>query len=557
MATLADIRAQYPQYQDMSDDALADALHSKFYSDVPREQFNQKLGLKAPEQPVAEGDYPALAARIGQAGAAIPQGQMGPITADQTDAQRLAEAKHQGQIYGQSRPAGETGYRSFQNSLLLGGPQLLEAALPSYLGGQDSLPTSEAHEFIKSADNARASVNPKSALGGSIAGAVPQVLIPGTGAPTVAARIARAGLLGGGLGLTEGAISSRGDSGETAEGAAKGLALGLGGGAAAEGIASAAGKVAGAFNKRPVAPTADDLTRLSSEAYKRAEDAGVMFSPQATSKLRDDIQSAFADRAFHPALQPNAGVVFNELDRVAGQPATLSGLDTTRKMAGGAFIPGNDSNNALLNIVKGKIDNLVQSPATGDVLGGDAAGAAASLKEARDFYSRMKKSDLVDEALGRAERRAGSTGSGGNVDNASRQNIRGILDSPKKSRGFTPDELAQMETVVRGTPVQNALRMAGKLSPHGNGLMLAGGLGAAAAAGPIGLIPSAIGLGAKHVADRMTQRNIGLLDELIRAGGNRASITPSPNMAQRLVAGQKRGLLGATIASELYPQRRQ
>lgn len=59
MATLAEIRAQYPQYSDMTDTALADALYKKFYSDLPRADFDQKIGLKAPAQPqVAPGQIP-------------------------------------------------------------------------------------------------------------------------------------------------------------------------------------------------------------------------------------------------------------------------------------------------------------------------------------------------------------------------------------------------------------------------------------------------------------------------------------------------------------------
>ena len=45
MATLAEIRAQYPQYADMPDTALADALHRKFYADIPRADFDVKIGL--------------------------------------------------------------------------------------------------------------------------------------------------------------------------------------------------------------------------------------------------------------------------------------------------------------------------------------------------------------------------------------------------------------------------------------------------------------------------------------------------------------------------------
>ena len=50
MATLAEIRAQYPQYADMPDTALADALHKKFYADIPRADFDAKIGL-APAAP--------------------------------------------------------------------------------------------------------------------------------------------------------------------------------------------------------------------------------------------------------------------------------------------------------------------------------------------------------------------------------------------------------------------------------------------------------------------------------------------------------------------------
>jgi hypothetical protein len=45
MATIAEIRLQYPQYSDMPDAALADALHKKFYSDMPRTEFDSKIGL--------------------------------------------------------------------------------------------------------------------------------------------------------------------------------------------------------------------------------------------------------------------------------------------------------------------------------------------------------------------------------------------------------------------------------------------------------------------------------------------------------------------------------
>lgn len=45
--TLSDIRRQYPQYNDMSDDQLAHAFHDKFYADMPFDQFSQRIGYVA------------------------------------------------------------------------------------------------------------------------------------------------------------------------------------------------------------------------------------------------------------------------------------------------------------------------------------------------------------------------------------------------------------------------------------------------------------------------------------------------------------------------------
>lgn len=58
MATIAEIREKYPQYADMPDAALADALHSKFYSDIPKTDFYTKVGLsQSKEVPSATPTY--------------------------------------------------------------------------------------------------------------------------------------------------------------------------------------------------------------------------------------------------------------------------------------------------------------------------------------------------------------------------------------------------------------------------------------------------------------------------------------------------------------------
>lgn len=63
MPTIAEVRRQYPQYKDLSDQELGDALHAKFYPDMPRDQFNAKVGL-APPSPEAQRAAADAAKRV-------------------------------------------------------------------------------------------------------------------------------------------------------------------------------------------------------------------------------------------------------------------------------------------------------------------------------------------------------------------------------------------------------------------------------------------------------------------------------------------------------------
>ena len=51
--TIAEIRSEYPQYADMTDMELGRALHQRFYSDIPFDQFASQVGLQqeAPQLP--------------------------------------------------------------------------------------------------------------------------------------------------------------------------------------------------------------------------------------------------------------------------------------------------------------------------------------------------------------------------------------------------------------------------------------------------------------------------------------------------------------------------
>ncbi|PDT55763.1 hypothetical protein CO678_41995 [Bradyrhizobium diazoefficiens] len=68
MPTIAEVRAKYPQYSDMSDVELAGALHDRFYSDMPPDQFAEKIGLKPDKYQQAAIDERAALDNPGDAG---------------------------------------------------------------------------------------------------------------------------------------------------------------------------------------------------------------------------------------------------------------------------------------------------------------------------------------------------------------------------------------------------------------------------------------------------------------------------------------------------------
>lgn len=59
---MADIRQQYPQYSDLSDQQLADGLHAKYYSDMPQQQFYNSIGFNpgAQQQPQQPSQSPSI-----------------------------------------------------------------------------------------------------------------------------------------------------------------------------------------------------------------------------------------------------------------------------------------------------------------------------------------------------------------------------------------------------------------------------------------------------------------------------------------------------------------
>lgn len=65
---IQEIREQYPQYDDISDEELAGKLHSKYYSDIDFGEFSQKIGIESSSQPQQTTQQPEAEVGVNEEG---------------------------------------------------------------------------------------------------------------------------------------------------------------------------------------------------------------------------------------------------------------------------------------------------------------------------------------------------------------------------------------------------------------------------------------------------------------------------------------------------------
>lgn len=247
----------------------------------------------------------------------------------------------------------------------------------------------------------------------------------------------------------------------------------------------------------------------------------------------DDIAQAAKAAGIDRTIHPKATAAVGRLEEAVGTAPTRKDVELLRRILGGAAKSIEPDEKRIASLMIDKLDDFVGGLKQGDLISGDAATAADALTEARGLWSRARKAEVIEDAVGRGENRAATSGAGGNTENAIRQNIRAILDSPKRRAGFTDPEKAAMSAIVRGSSVQNALRLMGKFSPTNGALTALLGLSGTVANPAMAALPVA-GLAAKKIAERGVTRQIQHLGDLVRSGGS-VPVSPLALPAQQTV----------------------
>ncbi|WNV09950.1 hypothetical protein [Tardiphaga sp. 709] len=326
------------------------------------------------------------------------------------------------------------------------------------------------------------------------------------------------------------------------------------------------------------APTVAELKAASRAAYQSPEIAAVRVDPRSTANLATKIENDLLQKGFRQRSQPE---VFEEIKALT--PPTL----TPKQIAQGYTLPPVEiadlhSSQKALGLLarerdavgaptpkaaaaaeaKRALDDYLPNIPASDVLAGDAARASEILKEASSNWGAAKRGEQVDLQLTRAERQAAKSGMGGNVENAMRQKIATILDNPKRTSGFSKDEIKAMEDIVRGTKTRNTLRSVGKLGVDG-GLSLMLNTGAALGSGGATIPVTVMGTIARLIGQKSTAKAGAALSELVRsrspmATGNKGVAAVSHALSPALPSAQLSAIPYSSIASAMMasPQRR-
>lgn len=271
------------------------------------------------------------------------------------------------------------------------------------------------------------------------------------------------------------------------------------------------------------APTTEALRAQARQAYQAVDDAGIQIKPEAFDKTRQKITQMLRDNTGFDelpgpgSLTPHAARASQVMQEVSQQMAQeptaalpFKALDQMRRQAGAAA--GNFTNKADqragMEIIKG-LDDFVQRLGPDDIAAGDAKVLQDALPKARELWSRMSRSETIDNAIEAGENYLSGGSSG------IRNQFARILRSPKLSKGFTEAEKAAMRRVVNGSTSERLLNLLG----GGLGQLGQIGVGAGVGGVPGAALGAMTGAVARKGSEAVSRKNAELVRALIANGG--------------------------------------
>ena len=263
----------------------------------------------------------------------------------------------------------------------------------------------------------------------------------------------------------------------------------------------------------------------SKASYKASENTGAIVDRPALNLLKHDVQQiARAEAAMLPSGKiagglPKTKAALKALNEYTAAPLTVKGAQRLQK----AFrrVADDPEESSIGVKLLDQLDDFFTSLPPKAFSQGNGAEAIRHWTAAKVQWARFKRTESLETALYKARFAKGGLAAG------LRQQLKTIITTPKKSRGFTNTEIEAMERFVEGGSVQEFLEFmtkGGTLPAAVTGHVLGGPVVGAAAA----IAKPIAGLLARGKVNGDARRAV----DLIRA--NVATPGGLPPMPQRL-----------------------
>ena len=258
------------------------------------------------------------------------------------------------------------------------------------------------------------------------------------------------------------------------------------------------------------------LDRIATDRYDQLQRSGVQLKTDEFVNAMDDIAKSLRQEGYTPKAFPKVAGAIEELTSTA-QPKDWTELQALRKMIRSGQKSIEPEERRMASILLDDYDNYLMTVPKESIASGDMKNAGQLWSEARNAYSKMKKSEVFEDMLNEAKLDKSKFTQSGEENSLAKQ-LRQLAKNDKKMRLFTKDEQDAIEKAAKGGNVQNMLKFFGRFAP--TGVVPVGlSVGTTALAPMIG-IPLTIGAaGSRGLATNMRRGSVEDLTNMMRTGG--------------------------------------
>lgn len=256
--------------------------------------------------------------------------------------------------------------------------------------------------------------------------------------------------------------------------------------------------------KRGAVPTAEELLAQSKTNYDILDKSGFqldnsLFKQHMASlpaKLRSDV-------GYVESINPKVAGAFKEL--LSDAPKDVAEITALRKIIGGAAGSADKSERMVAMKLLDEFDTYVLNAPPSAIISGDAK-AMDAWKAARADYSKVKKSELIEDIVARAE--VSQSGKEPSIA----QGLSALAKNDRKMRFFTAEEQDAIREAAKGGNLQSMLRTIGKFSPMTPAAAIF------TAVNPYGAYTAAAGMAAKELSTARRMQQVNALASRMRLG---------------------------------------